>query len=187
MNRLLLFLLVLACSAAHVIADGAFLNVAILELPARYLADIPAENRTRFLIHLSQLHGDRRLDYGNGWLHYYNDNPYENPGATSQVYLKLLSRKDDDPLVFVFMPKQHSRPYILERTGKGWLDVRKHVLPRTVDLSMDFSPRRLSNVVEVVSFKRTKTGMGRHVCDLVWDGAQFQMREPKNSTPSDDD
>lgn len=53
--------------------SGSFLNVVLLELPDRYLADLPENQRTMFFLRLSEQAGDYQLDYPHGWLHWYSD------------------------------------------------------------------------------------------------------------------
>lgn len=182
--------------------DGNFLNVAIMELPSRYFADVPREQRTVFLLRLSEQSGDRRLDYQHSWLHWYSDS-VEAPHGTSMLYLKLLPRNGDNPLVLVHMPKPFAdgsapaknQTFVLERDGNEWRDVTKRVMPKKADLTMHFSPRRTSNVIEVAAYERFKRPDGRgysytfsqRVLDLIWDGAVFQTRVPASKKLSDDD
>lgn len=91
----LLFLLYATKLAA---GEGNFLNVAILELPDRYLADLPQKDRSLFLRSLSEDPDDPRLDYGHGWLHFYSDSDHDGVRMTSMLYLKLLRRNDDQIL-----------------------------------------------------------------------------------------
>ncbi len=182
--------------------DGNFLNVAIIELPARYLADIPREERAAFLLHLSEQSGDTRLDYQHGWLHWYSDSGRSSYG-TSMLYLKLLPRKDRAPLVLTHMPKPFAdgkapaknQTFVLERDGGEWRDVTRSIIPKQAELTMHFSPRRTSGVVEVAAYERSKLQGGRgyscrfgnRVIDLVWNGAAFQTRAPARKELSDDD
>jgi hypothetical protein len=198
-----IIILAAALSVATACAqEGNFLNIAIMELPARYFADIPREQRSVFLLHLSEQPGDKRLDYQHGWLHWYSDSE-EAPHGSSMLYLKLLPRKDDTPLVLAHMPKPFAdgsaptknQTFVLERDGSEWRDVTKRVMPKKADLTMHFSPRRTSNVVEVAAYERFKRQDGRgysytfsrRTLDLVWDGAVFQTRAPSTMKLSDDD
>jgi hypothetical protein len=198
-----LIILAAALSVANAWAqDGNFLNVAIMELPARYFADIPRDQRALFLLSLSEQPGDRRLDYQHGWLHWYSDSEGP-PHGTSMLYLKLLPRKDNTPLVLTHMPKPfadghtpaRNQTFVLERDGSEWRDVTKRVIPKQADLTMHFSPRRASNVVEVAAYERFKRRDGRgysytfshRTLDLIWDGATFRPRTPPTKKLSVDD
>ena len=99
--------LLLSLAGQAVGGDGKYLNVALLTLPERYLADIPLARRTALLTHLSEWDFDAdRLDYDNGWLHWFYDGPpQDSPGGTSTFWVKLLPRSDGPTLVFVHMPK----------------------------------------------------------------------------------
>lgn len=119
------------------------------------------------------------------------------------LYMKLLSRKDDSPLVLVHMAKpfadgstpRKNQTFVLEREGSTWRDVTSRVMPKQADLTMHFSPRRSSNVVEVAAYERHKRQDGRGYAywfgerklDLVWDGTSFQIRKTANSKLTDDD
>src|SRR5687768_14647258 len=100
MTHFILVLAVLFGIARASAAEGNFLNVAILELPPHYLADIPQDQRTLLLLRLSERPGDKRLDYYHGWVHWFSDSS-ERPNGTSMFYLKLLPRQAGAPLVLV--------------------------------------------------------------------------------------
>lgn len=185
MKLILAFMSVLTSIAA---ADGNFLNIAILQLPERYLADIPLANRTALLTELSRLPDDKRLDYGHGWLSYTNDNPYRGVGATSRFWLKLLPRKGRLPLIFVHIPKEgpDALTGVLEQVQGKWVEVTKDVLPEGIELKSQFAPRRASGLIQVAPFvqkarhdgKGQYWGPGPRVMDLDWDGRTFQKRRP---------
>jgi hypothetical protein len=172
--------------------DGKFLNVAILRLPERYLADVPLENRARLLTRISEDNDTRHLDYANGWVHWFTDS--ESVGGTSQFWLKLLPRKNERPLVFVHMAKpfadgsdpQKDQTFVLERRGNEWLDVTGNVIPEQVDLTMHFRPSRSKNMIEVAAYERFKRRDGRgeayrfgeRKLDLVWSEGSFEVRKP---------
>ena len=193
--RLIIILSTILRVSSLLAADGNFLNVAILELPDRYFADIPQKERTLLLNRLSEQGSDLRLDYNHGWLHFYSDSE-EPPHGTSMLYLKLLPRKDDTPLVLVHMAKpfadgstpRKNQTFIFERDGRDWRDVTGRVIPKQADLTMHFSPRRTVNVIEVAAYERFKRRdgrgysytFGRRKLDLVWDGLSFQVRKPTN-------
>jgi hypothetical protein len=192
--RFVVALTVLFGIAVASAGEGNFLNVAMLELPARYLADLSQDQRTLFLVRLSEQPDDKRLDYRHGWIHWYSDSE-EPPHGTSMLYLKLLPRKDDTPLVLVHMPKpfangstpRKNQTFILQRDGGKWRDVTKRVIPKQADLTMHFSPRRSTNVVEVTAYERFKRRDGRgysytfsdRKLDLIWDGHSFQSCKPE--------
>src|SRR5690349_19017087 len=115
-----------------------YLSQAILTLPPRYLADVPLENRNALLNSFSADPKGTRLDYKNGWIHFYSDGGGDAKGRpTSMFWVKLLPRKDQAPLVFVHMSKPFAygsipdanQTFVLEKNGEGWEDVTKAVIP----------------------------------------------------------
>lgn len=173
--------------------DGKYLNVAILTLPARYLADVPIEERVALLTQLSSSpFKDDRLDYDHGWLHWYSDSP-DPPKVTSMFWLKLLPKKNGKWLVFVHMAKPFAdgsdpnkkQTFVLQRNGIEWEDVTASVMPNEVDLTMHFRPRRESNVIQVAPYERFERRDGRGLAyrfgprklDLVWDEGEFKAQE----------
>tara|TARA_R110000850_G_scaffold60338_1_gene138572 strand:+ start:2416 stop:3063 length:648 start_codon:yes stop_codon:yes gene_type:complete len=174
--------------------DGKYLNVVILTLPARYLADVPIEERVALLTQLSSSpFKDDRLDYDHGWLHWYSDSP-DSPEVTSMFWLKLLPKKNGKWVVFVHMSKPFStnggapeknQTFVLQRNGIEWEDVTASVIPNEVDLTMHFRPRRESNVIQVASYEQFERQDGRGLAyrfgprklDLVWDEGEFSVQE----------
>ncbi len=193
MKLVLAFISLLTSIAA---ADGSFLNIAILQLPERYLADIPLANRAALLTELSRLPDDRRLDYAHGWLSYFNDNPYREVGATSRFWLKLLPRKGRSPLVFVHIPREgpDALTGVLEKVQGKWVEVTKDFLPDGIELKSQFAPRRASGLIQVAPFVKKERrdgkghywGTGPRVMDLEWDGRAFQKRRPASKELSYD-
>jgi len=164
-------------------APGNFLNIAILELPPKYLADIPLKERGLLLRQLSEgpYFGDTRLDYQHGYLDYYSDGGEVN--ASCPFYLKLLKRPDGPPLVFVHMKKTHNgekpakeHTVVLERTSEGWVDVSAKVFPKKVDRTWYFRPLRRSPQVELAP--RNKRTYSPEKCEalLTWNGKQFEWK-----------
>jgi hypothetical protein len=186
----------LGCSGVALASEGHFLNLAILRVPAVFLADIPAENRVRLLEVLSSWTGsDEHLDYEHGWVHYFYDGPAEDsPGGTSQFWMKVLPRKGQIPLVLIHMPKRTrtatptaNETVVLELGSLGrWNDVTKDVMPAEVDLTMHFRPRRMENRIEVARYEKfeRKDGrgqaykFGKREVDLIWEDGRFRVVEP---------
>src|SRR5689334_9383557 len=67
MIRVLMIFALLFRGVVHA-EEGAFLNVALLELPDRFLADIPKSQRAQLIHELSDGGDDRVLSYAGGWL-----------------------------------------------------------------------------------------------------------------------
>jgi len=183
--------------------DASFMNLAILELPPRYLDDIPMSQRNAFLTRLSDGTLDQELDYVHGWLTYSSDGPAGDFG-TSMFYLKLLPRDkgiDGPPLVFVHMPKtlvndNRNRTFVLERWGDEWRDVTSQMMPKRFNTNMAYFPRRLSPIIDVAPWVRVKNFAGPgfyyvnglRSCELIWNGDTLQMRKAKPcKLPYDDD
>ena len=119
------------------------------------------------------------------------------------LYIKLLPRKDDTPLVFVHMPKpfadgsapQKNQTFVLERAGDKWRDVTKQIIPEQIDLLMHFSPRRSQAIIEVAAYERRERNdhrgkayfFGQRTLDLFWNGSSFEIRKPDSPTLSDND
>ncbi len=182
------------------------LSQAILKLPPRYLADVPIENRRALLESLSSDPKDGRLDYKNGWIHFYSDGgDHESPKGrpTSMFWVKLLPRQDQSPLVFVHMSKPfadgsipgENQTFVLEKSGKGWEDITKKVIPRKVDMTAHFRPRRKMIEIEVAPYEKipvkdggkTAYGFGEHKFDLVWNGSALVVRKASSPKLSGDD
>ena len=185
---------------------GNYLNVAILRLPARYLADVPIENRKALLESLSSDPKDNRLDYSNGWIHFFSDGgDHEDPTGrpTSMFWVKLLPRKDESPLVFVHMSKPfadgavpgNNQTFVLEESSDGWKDVTKNVIPKEVDMTAHFRPRRKIDEIEVAPFEKIQRqdgggsayNFGERKIDLVWKGSAFEVRKASSSKLSGND
>lgn len=92
-------------------------------------------------------------------------------------YIKLLPRKDDTPLVFIYA----TRAFIMEKVGNEWKDVTKRVVPRNVDLTAAFNPLRTRNVIEV-SGTRHHPGL-----DMIWENGLFRVAKTHRTEFSDDD
>ncbi len=169
--------------------QGRALNVALLTLPAHYLADIPLDDRSCLLLELSSTAYDRRLDYANGWLQYHSDNPEDCPRASSRFWLKLLPQDDEAPLVFVHMAKPfadgsdpaRNQTFVLRRQGDEWLDVTEVVIPSGVDLTLHFRPSRTLDRIEVATYEPFERRDGRGKAyrfgarefDLIWKDGSF--------------
>ena len=194
--------LLLANAGTAPAADGKYLNVAILSLPDRYLADVPAANRNRLLEQLSSGPSDKRLDYENGWLHWYSDGP--GPGSTLMFWLKVLPVPEGHaPFVFVHMAKpfasgakpERNQTFVLQRVRDEWKDVTRRVIPEDVDLTMHFRPRRSANVIEAAAYERFERRDGRgsayrfgeRKLDLIWKDGKFQVRQAAKTELSGDD
>lgn len=195
--------LLLANAGTATAAEGKYLNVAILSLPDRYLADIPAANRGRLLEQLSSgPFPDNRLDYGNGWLHWYSDGP--GPGSTSMFWLKILPVPEGNvPFVFVHMAKpfasgakpERNQTFVLQRDRDDWKDVTRRVIPEEVDLTLHFRPRRSANVIEAAPFEKFERRdgggsawrFGKRQLDLIWKNGEFQVRPAAKPKLSGDD
>lgn len=183
--------------------DGRWINVAIIELPPRYLADIPKEHRSFLISRSSSMPAySKKIDYDHGYFHWFADGALAEesaitgiPGATSMVWVKLLPRDGRNPLVFVHMPKPYadvestpdnSQTFVLERDGNDWIDVTADVIPEGVDPTMHFRPRRTKDEIQVASWEKFERRDGRgeayrygpRIIDLVWKEGQFITRQP---------
>jgi hypothetical protein len=188
------FILTLCLSAFA--EDGNFLNVFILTSPAKYLSDIPNNQRDKLILFVSNPTGNRMLDYANGWLSYFCDNPYEDL-TSSMFWIKLLPRKNDNPLVFVYMAKPlasggtpaNNQTYILDRDGNDWQDVTARFMPKDVDMTMSFVPRRTGEDIQVAGYRKVPSVTNPKgeaynelgACRLVlhWNGTSFEKRPVK--------
>lgn len=179
-----------AAAAPVAQTDGNFLNLAILHLPPQFLADIPLASRTDYLRSLSKAQEDR-LDYQNGWLHHYSDGPDGSFGARCQVYLKLLPRTGQTPLIFVHLPRpaaDGSAPainhtFILECTNQEtpvWSDVTSRHLPAEAGRTLYFCPRREEPLIQVAEWEKSgdRYLYGDRKMDLVWKEGRFAVRKP---------
>jgi len=160
-----------------VLADNTlFLNTFIYTAPSKYFNDIPTDQRERFVQYSS---GEGMLDYNNGWLTYFCDNPRYDIG-TSLFWVKLLPRKGQYPLVFVYMVrpilpgKAHSKnqTYVLDGNKLGWRDVTTQYIPKDLDSTMEFIPIRKGNDIQVVYYRENECRLILH-----WNGASFNKRK----------
>ena len=190
--------LILATLAPATAAVGKYLNVALLSLPPRYLADIPLDKRDRLLTLLSMDMGKHpRLDYAGGWLHWSYDGPPQNsPGGSSMFWVKLLPLgKNSAPLVFVHMSKPfadgknkpaNDQTFILRYANGEWKDVTAETMPAGIDLTMHFRPRRSDLVIEAASYEEIKRqdgrgsayDFGKRELDLIWEDGAFRVGPP---------
>ena len=190
--KIAIALLALAATASA--APENLLNIAILQLPEHFMAGIPMGRRAELLSNLSMNAADTRLDYANGWLHYSSDNPYRSVGANSVFWIKLLPRKDREPLVFIHIPhrSENSAPpksvtAILERKGDKWEDVTESLLPSGVNATDCFVPRRNSTVIQIATFVQAERNDGRgkywadgqRKAELRWDGRRFEFTKTR--------
>jgi hypothetical protein len=182
---------VISATGEAAASDERTLNQTLRDLPEIYLADIPKGKREVLLTHLSRQKGDH-FSNTHDWVHYFSDNVRE-VGATSMFWLKLLPREGQAPLVFVHMAKPQAnrkapardQTFVLERVGKDWKDVTASVIPKEVDLSLHFSPRRDLPVIKVKTWERIQLQQGRgegymigsRLFDLVWRDGAFHVEK----------
>jgi hypothetical protein len=193
MIKLLLFLTGFFQCSALAAPEGNFLNIAVLELPDHYLADVPMADRSLLLRRLSESGG--QLDYARGWLHFSSDEGPGGPGGTSMFYLKILPRKHGgNPLVFVHMAKpfadgsapRANQTFVLAWDHGKWTDATAEVMPAGIDLTMHFRPCRKTGVIEAAHWVKVPRHDGRggtyifgpRTLDLVWNGQKFERRKP---------
>lgn len=200
-NRFVILLFTVFAFAWATAESENFLNTAILELPPKYFGDVPLNERPKMLLQMSDT-TDPRLDYCNGWLHWHSDSENSLHG-TSMIFLKLLPRKNDNPLVFVHMPKpfagvdapQKNQTFVLERVNQTWRDITSSIIPKQVDLTIHFRPRRAVTAIEVGPYEKRERNdhpgfyydFGKRQLDLVWNGSSFEIRQARGSEFSDDD
>lgn len=205
MRTLLLTLMAaVLCLGTAAGAEHHFLNVAITQLPPKWFGDVPLKQRNLFLRIVSERDNEMRLDYEHGWLHWSSDG--EEQPSTCTFFVKLLPRNNyTPPLVFIHMAKAFAegrtpvrdQTFVLEWKGDNrWQDVTANVIPKSIDLTMHFRPRRKENLVEVAYYKRvpredgsrkTVVDYGDRTVDLVWDGEKFHTRPADSLKLSDDD
>ena len=159
-----------------------FFRSAIREVPPKYFADIPLEQRALLL---KQVESDgERFDATGGWLHYFSDG--RDISASSMIWAKLLRRTKGKPYLLVHMakpftgkqPPSENQTFVLRRDGEDWVET--NTLQRwEFMLKGHFRPRR-DNIVEVGSWKEVDRSDGRgktwtygsRELDLRW-GYQF--------------
>ena len=140
-------------SAPAASVDGRFLNIAILDLPPRFIAGIPTDNRVNLLRNLSSHQKDRRLDYSKGYLNYSSDNVEESAAieANCRFHIKLLPNTySDNPKVLVIMvrnvyenePPSADDTVVLDRDRRHgkWVDITDSVLPAGIERNRFFEP-----------------------------------------------
>src|SRR3712207_2437050 len=82
---------------------ASLLERALLELPPRYVADLPRANRPAFLARLSEHPG---FDPKHRYFHWYSDGgDLGQIGLTSMLYIKVFRRVSGDSVVLTHMPK----------------------------------------------------------------------------------
>ncbi len=180
-------------------ADNAFLESAVRSVPPRYLAEVPIADRENLW---KMLVSSRLVDENAGWIHFQSDG--DSPPATSMFWVKLLPVADGNPLVFVHMSKPfadgsvpaRNQTFVLRQKGKAWEDVTGKVIPKEVDLTMHFRPRRSGPVVEAAVYERFKIDrdggrtayrFGKRKQDLVWENGTFRVRKADRPELSRDD
>jgi hypothetical protein len=172
-------------------SDERILQQTLRDLPEVYLADIPKDKREILLTSLSRQKEDH-LSNSHDWVHYFSDNGRE-IAASSMFWLKLLPREGKTPLVFVHMAKPmanrkapaRDQTFVLERVGKDWKDVTASVIPKEVDLSLHFSPRRDLPVIKVKTWERIQLQQGQgegymigsRLFDLIWRDGAFHLEK----------
>ena len=189
-----LFFLFVALHVASgiALADEESFRAALMELPPKYLADVPLADRQK-LIATAGKNADR-LNAATGWLHWYSDG--SSVRASSMIWAKELPRPDKTPLILVHMAKpfadgrkpEEDHTVVLERGENGWKDVTKEVMPADVDMKMHFRTREDDTVVEVAPWKEIDRRDGRgkalvygsRVMDLHWSGERFIAKEPES-------
>lgn len=188
-------LVMLSASGRASAVDDKFLKETLRELPEVYLADIPADRREKLLLALSRQPGDH-FNAAHDWVHYFSDNSRE-MGASSMFWLKLLPREGKAPLVFVHMAKpmanrkapSRDQTFVLERVGTEWKDVTASVIPKEVDFTLHFLPRRDLPVIEVKSWEiiQLQQGQGEgymigsRLFNLVWQDGAFHVEKAEES------
>jgi hypothetical protein len=164
---------------------------AFLELPPQFVADIPLAQRPL-------VRG--RLDLEHSYLHWYSDG--RDIDATSMLYLRQFRRADGGFVVLTHMPKPYAdgsnpeanQTFVFERRKDQWEDITAEVMPKGIDLTAHFRPRKASDVVEVAPYVRIKRQDGRGdayqfgapAAELHWDGRTFLKREATKKTLSND-
>lgn len=190
MKILLFSVALLLAGSGFALSDEDSFRSALIELPPKYLGDIPLANRKTFIAEAGQ--GNARLDAASGWLHWSSDGG--DVGGTSMIWAKELPRPDKLSLIFVHMAKPFAdgrkpgkdQTFVLERVGKSWTDVTKTVMPTEVDLTHHFRTRKKDTVVEVATWtefdrqdgRGKARGFGSRVLDLHWSGERFVAKKP---------
>ncbi len=187
----------LGCSAREY---GNFLNIAILTIPPKYVANMPIGDRPKLLVLTSEDSDDWRLDYEHGWLTWCSDGgchvpPEKFPRADCMFWLKLLHRADGSPLVFIHVPKAShgggepvaGQTHILERRQGAWHDITDVILPGKVDRSGFFLPQRSQEVIQCGRYEKVERRDGKgftykpgqRLPDLVWHDGEFSEKMPE--------
>lgn len=189
MKNLLISAALLLAGSGFAPGDENSFRSALIELPPKYLGDIPLANRKSFITEAAWRNVS--LDVASGWLHWFTDGG--DVGATSMVWAKELPRPDKSPLILVHMAKPFAdgrkpgkdQTFVLERDGKGWSNVTSTVMPAEVDLTNHFRTRKKDTVIEVAPWKEfeRRDGRGRaytygdRVMDLRWTGNEFVIEK----------
>lgn len=171
---------------------GLNLEQIFLSLPDHMVADMPILGRTIFLQNEARNIDptSKRFDPQHRFIHYHVDSD-ERTGATSMLYLKVLSTSNGSYIVFVYMPKplaeirapSDNDLYILRPGDSGWVDVTSELLPEAIQRKWYFNPRRKSSLVEVGRYieKPRQDGRGLYwgpirEFDLLWNGIHFEIK-----------
>lgn len=189
MKTLLFSATLLLAGSGFAFSDEDSFRSALIDLPPKYLGDIPLETRKMLIAQVGR--DPRRLDAASGWLHWFSDGG--DVGATSMVWAKELPRQDKTPLIFVHMAKPFAdgrkpgkdQTFVLERVGKDWTDVTERIFPSNVDMTMHFRTRKQGTVIEVAPWKEFERGDGRgkawtygeRVMNLRWTGMEFVVEK----------
>src|ERR1035437_6204720 len=134
-------LIFFACTFSLQGNDANYLNCVIFKLPPKFLADIPFNQRVDFLCSLSLSAQDNRLDYKNGYVHFFSDS--DEIGASSMFHLKLFPENPHDPfarIILINMEKPHlgHKPsnddtFVLRaKSDDTWEDITEKVLPKGI-------------------------------------------------------
>lgn len=169
------------------LSDQKSFRSSLENIPPEYMGDIPLADRGKFMKALDS-EGDR-LDAAKGWLHWSSDG--RDVRGTSMVWAKELPRPGKSPLIFIHMAKPFgngdkpatNHTFVLESSGKKWMDVTKKVIPSTVDMTMHFRTRKNDTVIEVARWQEFERqdgqgkawNFGERISDLRWTGEAFDV------------
>lgn len=189
----LLALILLSCSGSAFSDERSFRS-ALIELPPKYLGDIPLADRAVFMKELST--DARRMDVAGNWLHWFSDGG--DVRGTSMIWAKELPRADKSALILIHMAKpfatggkpEANQTFVMENIGKDWMDVTKKVMPAGVDMKHHFRTRKNDTTIEVAQWEQFDRADGRgkawkfgpRVMDLHWEGQVFVIKKPKSAT-----